>query len=71
MIVAKRIDLVETDGEIRKYDVDLYSDTKSEVTPGAPIKGLPADAQIVEGSTIYTASLDVGVMKSDGNWKWS
>lgn len=71
MIVAKRINLVENNNEIRKYDVDLYADTKSEVTPGASIKGLPTDAQIAEGSTIYTAALDVAVMQSNGTWKWS
>lgn len=49
----------------------VYADTKSEVTANATIENLPDDVEIEEGSTLYTADLDVAVMKSDGTWKWS
>lgn len=53
-----------------KYKVSLFADTKSEVTSSAEIVGLPENAEIEMGSTILTASAEVGFMKSDGSWSW-
>jgi len=54
----------------------VYADTKSEipanvVTNKPTIVGLPTDVtKISENSVFYTASLEVGLVKSDGTVQW-
>ena len=68
--MIKVMKMVNSDSDSNTYRVDLFADTKSEVTPEAVIIGLPMNAQIEMGSTCTTASADVGFMKSDGTWNW-
>ena len=57
-------------------EIVVFSDTKSEVpanvvTTRPTIVGLPADVtKISENSVFYTASLEVGMVKSDGSVQW-
>lgn len=54
----------------------VYADTKNEVpanvvTNMPTIVGLPSDVKkISENSVFYTASLEVGMVKSDGSVQW-
>ena len=54
----------------------VYADTKNEVpanvvTNKPTIVGLPSDVKkISENSVFYTASLEVGMVKSDGSVQW-
>jgi len=50
----------------------LYSDTKDEV-PSSSVdlaEELGID-ELTMGSLVYTAKLEIGVLKSDGSWEWS
>ena len=54
-------------------EVTLFADTKSEVlndVSSMTIVGLPAGIEIMPGSEVYTASLDVGVRTSNDTWNW-
>ena len=62
---------ITIDQSTKQAKVDLFSDTKSEVVPGATIVGLPADVTIAQSSSVFTASGDLGFMKSDGTWNWT
>lgn len=46
----------------------LNADTKDEV-PETGAETLPG-VELTQGSVIYTASLDIGVLKSDDTWNW-
>lgn len=54
----------------------VFADTKTEVpanvvTNMPTIVGLPSDVKrISENSVFYTASLEVGMVKSDGSVQW-
>ena len=54
----------------------VFADTKNEVpanvvTHMPTIVGLPSDVKrISENSVFYTASLEVGMVKSDGSVQW-
>lgn len=54
----------------------VFADTKNEVpanvvTNMPTIVGLPSDVtKISENSVFYTASLEVGMVKSDGSVQW-
>lgn len=63
-------ELINTDSDENSYKIRAFADTKSEVTTGATYVGLPKGATIEMGSTITTASGDIGFMKSDGTWNW-
>lgn len=67
MIVVKEI---KENIFTKKAQCTIYADTKAEVVPGAPIKNMPEGYEIEEGSTLYTASLEVAIMQSNGEWKW-
>lgn len=68
MIVVKEIQL----NRFRNTAfVKAYADTKSEVLADATIEGLPDGITIEEGSALYTANLEVAIMQSNGQWKWS
>ena len=51
-------------------DVTLFADTKSEVTTGMVIVGLPDGIEPAFGSSVITASGEVAFLKSDGTWSW-
>lgn len=53
-----------------KADVTLFADTKSEVTSGMVIEGLPDGVTIDFGSSVITAAGEIAFLKSDGTWNW-
>lgn len=52
----------------------LFADTKAEVpetgTATAAAIQFPLSAALSAGDIIYTAKLEVAVLKSDGTWEW-
>jgi hypothetical protein len=46
----------------------LTADTKAEV-PETGTATLPG-TELTQGSVIYTADLDIGILKSDDTWNW-
>jgi len=74
MIKLKGINNVKVlpDGT-RKVDVNLFADTKTEVTnsiTGADVDGLLSTDKIDFGSFVNTASAEYAYMQSSGEWKW-
>ena len=67
---------VKFSGGIVGYDanhsvvVNLFADTKEEVTDGMQVQGLPEGYSIAAESTVFTASGDYAIRKSDGTWSW-
>lgn len=61
---------MELNPQKKEAKVFLMSDTKDEVTPTAEIVGLPEGYTIAPFSKIMTAAKKVGIMQSNGNWKW-
>ena len=53
-----------------KAQCEVYADTKGEVTEGATYIGLPEGYTIAEDSILKTASLDIAIMQTNGQWKW-
>lgn len=53
-----------------EYRFDLAADTKYEVENGGTIEGMPENAVIGLGSTVYTAAAEVALRQSDGTWLW-
>ena len=51
-------------------EITAFADTKSEVTSGMTIVGLPEGVIPSIGSAIITASGEVAFLKSDGTWNW-
>lgn len=68
MIRVKELRATDREGT---YEISAFADTKEEVNAGGKFIGLPDGANIESGSSIYTAALDVGIMQSNGTWKWS
>lgn len=68
--MIKVMKITNTDSNANDYKVELFADTKSEVTSGAEIVGLPEGTQIEIGSSVLTASGELAFMKSDGTWNW-
>lgn len=49
---------------------DLLADSRSEVTSGATIEGLPEGYTLAMGSSVFTTDSEIAFMKSDGTWNW-
>jgi hypothetical protein len=64
------VKVVSIKREQEKAIVVLFADAQSDVTSGADIEGLPEGTELSYGSMAYTASGDVGFLKSDGTWSW-
>lgn len=54
---------------IKEYQIQAFADNKAEVVPGAEFVGMP-DGDMQHGSSVVTASGEVGFLKSDGTWSW-
>lgn len=67
MIVVKEI---KHKADFHTFDVTLYADTKSEVTPSNVAAVIPSGGELEAGSVCYTAALEVGTYQSDGTWNW-
>lgn len=50
--------------------VDLFADTKEEVTDNATIVGLESTTIMDAGSTVLTAYGDCALRNSSGEWIW-
>ena len=68
--MIKVMKITNTDTDRSDYKVELFADTKSEVTPNAKIIGLPEGTTIELGSSVITAAGEIAFMKSDGTWNW-
>lgn len=74
MIKVKQVNDVKVlpEGK-RKVEVNLFADTKTEVTDfitGADVEGLLDTDEIDFGSFVMTASAEYAYMQSSGQWKW-
>jgi len=71
MIILKEISKKTQDEVVAA----LYADTKAEVpNTGTLTKAAIADSftgKLGCSSTIFTADLDIGILKSDDTWQWS
>ena len=64
-----RVKMVEN-GNVRGQMVVLFADSTADVPSsmeGVEVDGIDAFAP---GTIVYTAELDVGVLKSDNTWEW-
>lgn len=61
----------DNNGNIVAEKVEAIADTKAEVTGGGQFVGLPENCTVDFGSTVCTASFELGFMQSNGVWKWS
>lgn len=53
------------------FRVELFSDTKEEVTDTpTDVVGMPDGTKIAMESTVLTANGEVAFMKSTGEWNW-
>ena len=68
--MIKVMKITNTDADTSDYKVELFADTKNEVTSDAHIVGLPEGTKIEIGSSVLTASGELAFMKSDGTWNW-
>jgi hypothetical protein len=50
--------------------VELVASTKAEVTGTLSVIGLPSDYVISFGSQVITCDFHIGLLDSDGTWKW-
>lgn len=66
-MAAKVMKITANDG--KQFVLEMYADTKEEMSD--PSVEDFAWSKVKAGSTIYTASLDVGVVKADGTISWS
>ena len=64
---------VDTNGK-RILKVSLEADTVAEVeaigTNPATVQGMPADTVIAPFSSCFTATQELGILGSDGNWNF-
>lgn len=68
MIKVSSIDYL--DEATKQAKVFIESDTKSEVTAGATIIGMPEGYTVAPFSKLMTTNKELAIMKSDGNWNW-
>ena len=54
----------------KKVTAKLFCDTKSEITSGMTIVGMPEGYTLDFGSTVLTADAELAFLKSDGTWNW-
>lgn len=53
------------------HKVELFSDTKEEVTDTPTgVIGMPDGTKIAFGSSVLTANGKLAFMKSNGQWSW-
>ena len=64
------VKVVSIKREQDKAIIVAFADSKSDVTSGMEVVGLPANTEITYPSVIYTADADVAFLKSDGTWNW-
>ena len=67
MIVVKDI---KHKADFHTFDVELYADTKAEVTTANVNAVIPSGGELEPGSVCWTAAFEVGTYQSDGAWNW-
>ena len=50
--------------------VSLFADSKSDITSGMTINGVPEGYTLEMGSSALTADKDFGFLDSTGQWHW-
>lgn len=68
--MLKVLDIKNNFVEGDKKLCDIYADSMDEVKPGAFVEGLGDISKLAAASTCLTSNMDVGLLKSDGSWKW-
>lgn len=61
---------IKLNPEKKTATASLFADTKSEVTGDFEVQGLPDGYSLEFGSSILTASGELGFVKSDGTINW-
>jgi hypothetical protein len=64
------VKVVNIKREQEKAIIVAFADSKSDVTSGMEVIGLPEGTEIAWGSSILTADGDVGLLDSEGTWHW-
>lgn len=50
--------------------VSLFADSKSDVTDGMSVDGVPSDYDLEMGSSAMTADKELAFLDSEGTWHW-
>lgn len=69
-MAVKCMNIFENKPALHKAVVELFADTKIEVTSDMEIRDFPPGYEIEMGSILTTGDFNVAVMGSDGIWKW-
>lgn len=68
--------MVKVDGPVQYNHItktalaSLFSDTKEEVGANMTVVGLMDGYTLEAGSSVFTASKELGMLKSDNTWIW-
>lgn len=69
-MAVKCMNMIDNNAALHKAVVELFADTKIEVTSDMEIRDFPPGYEIEMGSILTTGDFNVAVMGSDGIWKW-
>lgn len=69
-MAVKCMNIIDNNTALHKAVVELFADTKIEVTSDMEIRDFPPGYEIEMGSILTTGDFNVAVMGSDGIWKW-
>ena len=67
MIVVKSFDRHDN---TKTVEVELFADSKSEITDDIAIDGMPTGYSIEVGSVAQTSDGDFAYRKSNNTWNW-
>lgn len=68
--VSKDHGIISQDLVAKTVVARLFADAKEDVTDGMTIIDMPDGYTLDTESTVFTASGDYAVRKSDGTWNW-
>ncbi len=69
--MVKVIKVISVDREAKEAQVDLFADTRTEITDEMEIQGMLMGFSPGFGSSVLTANGEIGFLKSDGTWNWA
>lgn len=56
--------------DMKTAKVSLFADSKSDITSGMTLNGVPEGYTLEMGSSALTADKDFGFLDSTGQWHW-
>lgn len=68
--MAVVVNSIELNHVNKTAKVGLYADSKSEITDGMTIEGVPAGYTLAMMSTAMTPAKDFAFTDSTGHWTW-